>query len=218
MMYIKWTDNRDLIITVREAIYRGDNLSQKLIYLLPLHIGEIDVENASVYLCYIRPDGTPDIVMLERSAELYNASYYQFCVPVTCKMTRFAGEVCSWLQIFSGPASAPVTAKSGECALRVLASKNMDDYLCDHQISAIYQLSQDVGDANIQMVQIAEELEGKAEGIEYNKDDNTLHLTIDGEPVGDPVDIGVVMDENDEVINFGEQEDPEKDPDAVIEF
>ena len=220
MMFLKWTSDDQLIITSKEPIYRGENLSKKITYLLPLKVGEIDVAEAFVYLCCIRPDGTPDIIMLNRSGELYNASYYQFTLPVTCKLTRYAGELCTWLQIFTGPSSMPTTAKSGECTLQILSSKNVDDYLCDHQISAIYQLSRNVKETNTNVEQIVVEMDSKAEGIIYDDENNTLHLTKDGELIGDPIDMDEVMDNNNEVITFGESDipAPEEDNDKVIEF
>ncbi len=58
---------------------------------------------------------------------------------------KVPGEVCSWLQIFSGTPSNPTIAKSGECLLYVEESKNMDDYICDHQLSAIYEMQRRQG-------------------------------------------------------------------------
>lgn len=39
MIYIKLDDSMNLVITVNEPIYRGDNLNQKIIYLIPLQVG-----------------------------------------------------------------------------------------------------------------------------------------------------------------------------------
>ncbi len=144
MIYIKLDENMNLVMTVKESIYRGDNLSQKITYLLPLKVGEVDTQATSVYLTYIRADGVADIVKLEREDEKYNETYYQYIFPVSCKLTKFPGEVCTWLQIFSGTPSNPVIAKSGECLLQVEKSKNTDDYFCDHQVTAIYQLQQQI--------------------------------------------------------------------------
>ena len=107
MIYIKLDDSMNLVITVNEPIYRGDNLNQKIIYLIPLQVGEIDMLTATPYLSYIRADGVADIVRLERQSEKYKEAYYQYVFPVSCRLTKFPGEVCSWLQIFSGTPSNP---------------------------------------------------------------------------------------------------------------
>ena len=94
-MYIKLDEGMNLVVTVNDAIYRGDNLNRKIIYLIPLTVGEIDILTAKVYLSYIRADGVPDIVILERMDEKYKESYYQYTLPVTCKLTKYPGEICT---------------------------------------------------------------------------------------------------------------------------
>lgn len=174
MFYIKLEDDMSLIVTVRESIYRGDHLNQKIRYLIPMTVGEIDMLTATVYLNYIRADGTPDIVCLERMNEKYNESYYQYTFPINCKLTKCPGEVCTWLNIFTGTPSAPTIAKSGECVLQIEDSKNMDDYLCDHQISAIYALqkqAEDTTDDVESMQTVIEKIVNEDETI-YFSDDN----------------------------------------------
>lgn len=173
MFYIKLDDNMDLVITVREPIYRGDNLNQKIRYLLPFKVEDIDILTAYVYLNYIRADGTPDVVPLERLEDRYNESYYQFTFPVEHKFTRYAGEICTWLQIYTGDPSNPITAKSGECVIRVQDSKDIDDYIGDTVLTAIYKLHKEVDD--------------KADSHIYDKTTGELQLTSDGEPIGDVV-------------------------------
>ena len=40
MLYIKLDSVMHLVVTQREPIYRGDNLSHKVIYLIPLRLGK----------------------------------------------------------------------------------------------------------------------------------------------------------------------------------
>lgn len=182
MFYIKLETDQgelNLVVTQREAIYRGDNLNQKIRYLIPLTVGDIDMLTAFVYLNYIRADGTADIVRLERLEEKYNESYYEYVFPVTCKLTRFPGEVCTWMQIFSGSPSNPIISKTGECVLQIEDSKNMDDYLCDHQISAIYAMEKT-----------------KADSLIYDSDERTIQLSADGNPIGEALDLDILTDQS----------------------
>lgn len=188
MLYIKLDDDMNLVITVNEPIYRGDNLSRKITYLIPTMVGEIDMLTASVFLNYIRADGVADVVVLERSEEPYNDSYIQYTFPVNCKLTKYPGEVCTWMQIYTGTPSNPVVAKSGECVLQVQESKNMDDYLCDHQMTALYQLTHTMNTAIEEMNNTIETaIENKADNIIFNPEDNTIQLSADGVPVGDKI-------------------------------
>lgn len=201
MFYIKLENNMDLVITQREPIYRGDNLNQKIRYLIPETVGEIDVLGAAVYLSCVRADGTADIHALTRLEDMYNGMYYQYVLPVDAKMTRYAGEVCTWLQIMSGPVCAPVVAKSGECILRVQESKDLDDYLGDRQIAAIYEMSQ--------------RLANKADDLIADNERQTLQLSADGKPIGKEVDMSKLS--GGDIIHFDEKLPP-ADPDEVIHF
>lgn len=214
MFYIKLDSEMNLVITSREALYRGDNLNQKIIYLLPFQVGDIDMNTATVYLSYIRADGTADIVLLRRMDEDYNESYHQYTFPVTCTLTRYAGQVCSWLQIYSGPAKHPVIAKSGECMLQIIGSKNMDEYISDRNLSLIYQMQRYMED-KVEKAEatlneridktdddVSELAKAKADNIVFNEEDSTIQLVstveikdeegnLTGEfeqiPLGDPI-------------------------------
>lgn len=218
MFYIMLDDDMNLLITVKEPIYRGDNLNQKITYLLPKQVGEIDMLSATPYLTYIRADGVADIVSLERKDELYKDSHYQYVLPVTCRLSKFPGEVCSWLQIFSGTPSNPTIAKSGECLLQIQDSKNIDDYICDHQLSAIYAMQKQSSETSEDVESLRVEVERKGDDLIYDAENQTLQLSSNGNPVGDVIDMsGMVND--DDVIHFGSGDSPDDDdPDAVIHF
>lgn len=144
MIYIKLDENMDLTITVNESIRRGENISKKITYLIPVKVGGVDTLSAVPYLCYVRADGTADIIRLDSTGEMYKDQYLQYTIPVTCKMTKYPGELCTWIEVFSGTPSKPTIAKSSECLLYVEDSKNVDDCLCDHQLAAIYQMQKQI--------------------------------------------------------------------------
>lgn len=202
MFYIKLDENMDLVITKREPIYRGDNLNQKITYLVPLMVGEINPETAYLYLSYVRADGTPDIVVLERLEEKYNESYYQYTLPVTCKLTRYAGEICTWLQIYSGDLANPAISKSGECVLHVQESKNMDDYFSDEQMTALYQLNKKM---ETSLGDMQDTIETKADDIIFDEDGSTIQLSSGGTPIGEKV----VINTSDKWTNIGDTENEE---------
>ena len=193
MFYIKLDENMNLVVTNREPLYRGDNLNRKIIYLIPLTIGELDPMTSMFYISYIRADGAADVIMLERMEDMYNDAYYQYTYPdmVNRKLTKFPGEVCTWLQVYSGDPSNPMIAKSAECMLQIQESKNMDEYLQDCQITALYQISKKLSDTtetvSESLEQMNEELAKKADNIIFNEDDGTIQLTANGEPIGDRI-------------------------------
>lgn len=144
MTYIKLMDDMRLVITQADTIYRGDNMSAAITFLLPLKVGELEVKASTVFLSYIRADGTPDIILLEPKSEMYDQNHHMYVMPVTCKLSRYPGSVCMWLQFYAGDSAHPEVKKSGECTIRILESKNLDDCFADHQLSVLYQLKKKI--------------------------------------------------------------------------
>lgn len=146
MTYILLSSDMKLIVTQADTIYRGDNMSKSITFLLPLKIGEMETKATTVFLSYIRADGNPDIVILNREQDMYDRFHYKYTIPVTCKLSKYPGEVCMWLQFYSGNTSLPEIAKTGECKIKILDSRNLDDCFSDHQLTAIYQIKKKVED------------------------------------------------------------------------
>lgn len=215
MFYIKLED-RALIPTITEPIYRGDNLNQKIRFLIPHDVDDIEVATAMLYLCYVRADGVADVAVLERDEADYNETYYQYAFPVDCKLTKYPGEVCAWLNIYNGDVSQPMVAKTGEVVLRVQDSKNMDDYLCDHQISALYTLQKSTN-SSVETIRAA--IDKKADGLVYDVNTKKLWLESGGKKIGEAVDTGAIANDDDVIRFQSVASAPEPDdPDAVIRF
>lgn len=200
MIYIKLDENMDLVITKNEPIYRGDHMNRKITYLIPTMVGDIDMLTATVYLSFIRADGTADIALLVREEEPYNDRYYQYHLPITTTLSRFPGEICTFLQIFSGPPRHPVIAKSGECVLCVMDSRNMDEYITDRNLRLIYEMQRYMED-KVEKTEAAmkeridrtdEAVAAKADNIVFDPESSTIQLVStvevmdeDGEPTGE---------------------------------
>lgn len=144
MTYIKLDEEMKLTVTRKDPIYRGDNMNKAIIFLLPLTIGTVDMKSATVFLTYVRPDASVDVVVLVRAADMYDQNHYKYVLPVTCKLSRFPGDICMWLQLYSGNSGDPTVAKSSECVISILDSQNIDNCMSDHQLTVLYQIKQRV--------------------------------------------------------------------------
>ena len=141
MNYIKVNNDLTLTITEYEQIFQGENLSKSITFLVPKIVGELDIKSMIAYLVYIRADGHPDIVCLEREEEDYNDDYYQYIVPIQETVTRYPGEIVFWLEFFAGLASNPTVLRTGTSGLHIIEHPTVTDSLTDSQVTAIYQLS-----------------------------------------------------------------------------
>lgn len=209
MLYIKLDESMNLVVTKNEPIYRGDHMNQKITYLIPIMVGDIDMLQATVYLSYIRADGTADIALLVREEEAYNERYFKYHLPITSNLSRYAGEICTFLQIFSGPPRHPIIAKSGECMLRVIDSKNMDEYITDRNLRLIYEMQRYMEDKvekaektlTERIDKTDEAVAAKADNIVFDEENSTIQLVstsilrdeegnetgIEQVPLGDPI-------------------------------
>lgn len=142
MTYIKIEDGSlDLIITAIEPIYQGENFSKSVTFLVPAELNGREMKSMLAYLIYIRADGHPDIVYLERDENMYNEDYYQYTISIPEVVTRYPGEVTFWIEFFTGLASNPVVLKTGASMIHILEHPTSADSLIDSQVSAIYQMS-----------------------------------------------------------------------------
>lgn len=180
MTCIKLDEDRDLVITKKEPIYRGDRINQKLVFLVPMSLGEIDMESATVYLSYIRADGTADIALLTREEEPYNEDYFLYRLPITSDLSRYAGQVCVFMTIMAGCARCPVVAKSGECLLYIQDSRNMDEYISDRNLRLIYEMQKHMDDridkAEERIMNTEKTLADKADNIVFDPETSTIQL------------------------------------------
>ncbi len=211
MIYIKLDEDKNLMMTVYEPIYHGENLNQKMKFLIPMTLDDIDVRSTIVYLSYIRADGNGDIVILTCDADPYNANYLQYTLPVKNDLTKYVGEVCMWMQFYSGETCNPIIAKSGECMVRVLESKDIAAYIDKgNPVTALYQMqklldenmaeleknmeaieniSGDVTEVveNVVVGVVADAIANKADALAYDEHTRELTLMSGEEKIGVPV-------------------------------
>lgn len=152
MIYIKLDAMMSLTITRNGPVHRGDNLFENLIYLIPKNLNGLDPFDTDVCLSYIRPDGMADIVTLNPLAEMYNDNYYQYVIPVTMAMTKYPGELRTWLLIVENgfEPEESVIAKSDECIIHVADSKDLRELFDDSKVEALFQIT----DADIEHIEV----------------------------------------------------------------
>lgn len=185
-MYIRLDGSMGLTVTANEPIYCKENLRSKITFVVAKCIGGLKTETASLFLSYVRADGTPDIVLLERSPEEYNLEYWKFLLPITCRMTRYPGTVHMWIQIYDGSAKVPTVAKSSLCSIQVQAAQDIDPYLEDDSLSVLYQFDKKFTES---IQEVSDEAAKKADDVELDNETGKLSLTAAGEKIGNGADL-----------------------------
>lgn len=109
-------ENKIMIHTTCSSIFQGENLSDKLVFLLPQTVGDVTVENCKVYIYYVRPDGVYDFDELVKEPLDYK-EYHQYHFPITSKLTAAAGNVKMRMQLNNVP---EVILRTAETTIEVL--------------------------------------------------------------------------------------------------
>lgn len=204
MIYIKVEDDKSLEMTVYEPIYKGENLSQKITFLIPMQIDDIETQTAHVYLNYVRPeDDIGDVVTLNCEELPYNDVYLRYTIPVEYKLTKWAGDVRMWLNFYAGDEETPVVATTGECIVPIYNSDDITANLEESALTALHQMQNQV-EQNTTMINelttnitgivgdivdeaVTNKLVGKADNITYDEMSRELSLTSDGEKIGNTI-------------------------------
>lgn len=96
-MYFKVEQDLQLNMTVRDMLYVGDELNEKIKFLIPHTIRGASVTDVS--LCYITKTDIYITETLVRDSEDYNADYMQFTPDPMSGMANYPGKVIVWLTL-----------------------------------------------------------------------------------------------------------------------
>jgi hypothetical protein len=171
-MIIKMNKDKQLLITVPSAIYRGETKADLITFLVPTKYGNKNMAECAATLRYLRPDGTGKIEDLTYVPSQYE-DYVEFSTTINSQFTQQAGIVTAWITFLD--ANEAIVLKSGEARIYVADSKDIYDYLDEGDLDQFEKLVTrlDYLDAS------------KADNVDF--DDRVLQLTSNGNPIGDAV-------------------------------
>lgn len=220
MYTILLNDDKSLIATDPQTIYQNENAADSIRFLLPETLDDVSVSKSTIFVSYIRSDNRADVDRLDVLPELYNG-YLECHLKMASRITQVPGKVCLFLQIYSGDPDRPTILKTGEHNLIVTAYKNMDHYMADTQLSALYRMQTNINQLISDQSDLAAAQEEMREEIPDDLiiAERRLHLSKEDTPMGK----GIGLDTIDEPILFDDsgEDDPDKpddNPDDVILF
>lgn len=212
-MYIKMTDDKELLITIPTTIYRGETKADLITFLIPNSLGDLNVADCIVTMRYILPDGVGHSEALSVQPEMYK-SYLQYSTVVNTRLTKQDGDVTVWLQGFDHDATG-VLFKTGEVIIPIHESKNIADYLSGDDLDQLEQIAAQL----VELDEAITELDNtKADDITYNEDDGTLQLLANNQKIGTMLDFHEAVGDANEVIKFEDDGSIKFDDDGSIEF
>lgn len=206
-LIIKMTEDKELVITIKTTIFRGETKADLITFLVPMEYEGHNMADCAMVMRYILPNGDGKSEPLSYLPEPYK-NYLQFSTVVNTRLTADDGEVTVWLTAYG--TNDEMVLKTGETIVDIEPSKDIKDYMSDEDLDELDALTAKMTALESDMAELSAE---SADNIMYDPDAKTLQLTNDGELIGDPVDMSKVVPEN--------EEDPsadESDNDEIIYF
>ena len=212
MYTILLNDDKSLIATEPQTIYQNENAADSIRFLLPETLDEFSISKSTIFVSYIRSDNRADVDRLDVLPELYNG-YLECHLKMASRITQVPGKVCLFLQIYSGDPDRPTILKTGEHNLIVAAHNNMDHYIADIQLSALYRMQTNINQLKMDQSDLAAAQEEMREEIPDDLiiAERRLHLSKDENPMGEGID----LDKIDDPVLFDDSsnDDPDKPDD-----
>lgn len=199
--------NKELVTTVKTALYQREKLVDKIQFLIPETYNELALSDFTVILKYVDQANVPHAEILNKDVELYK-NKLRYTLPVDTNLTRFTGDISVRLT-FSKTDSETKTQyvmHTGEAIISISPLSDFYNFVPDESLEFVDQL---VGQLNAKLEatdKIAEIYDkSKADDISY--EDNKLQLISNGEKIGKAV-----------TISSSESSDPDDETFTVIEF
>ena len=228
MYTIVMDNNKNLNTTVRAVLYKNENLADKIQFLLPLTYdgnegrevvdeetgdiirvrdGVIDLSEYTVTLKYVDPNGNFHSEVLVQDAEKYK-NRLRYTLPVNSKITAVAGNIAARLTlIYFEEEGAFNKIETNSTQIHIDKPQGFDDYVNFEDIEAFKK-------------EVSELKKAMPDDLAVDEKDK-LHLTHEGTPIGEGVEIAVPIQfddldgENDGVIDV---DNIDRTPTPVYQF
>ena len=189
--------HKNLVTTVRSMIYKGENLADKIQFLVPpkyggnmgrtvtntetgetetIIDGTIDLADYTAILKYVDPGGNFHSEVLARDEDMYK-NYYRYSLPVKTDLTGLAGEITLRLSFtyFDHVTETLEKLESNSTTLRVDKPLGFDDFV-SFEDEAAYR------------AELSRLARAMPDDVAID-DQDMLHLTHEGEAIGAGVEV-----------------------------
>ena len=218
MYTILMNTDKSLIATNRINIYQRENAVDKIQFLLPQTYEDLNLSEFEVVVKYVDQGNVAHSEILELQEELYKEKL-QYILPVTTKITQFAGDVkLSVLNVNLDNDEKEEVLHTGETIINVKSVDDIFAFTPKESLETIDKKILELQAAIKANTMIAESIDqNKANDLSY--ENNTLQLLANGKPIG----TSHILDQQTEfdVVEFGNSDDPnepDSDADTFIEF
>ena len=178
-MYIKMNDDKSLIITVPSTIYRGENNSGMITFLVPAQYQGKNLTEYSFWMRYTLPSNVGDSEPLSIESEIHKG-YLKLSTIINTRISKEEGPVTVWLT--ATDSSDYVVFKSGELRININPSQDISDCLEQEDVDQLDLIDIEVDKLQDAVEDLEERIGQSAEGISpiitLNETDDGVLLAI----------------------------------------
>lgn len=201
-MIILMKSDKSLVISVNTRMYQRENVVDKLTFYIPATYQDIDLTPFTNTLYYVTQtnDAYTEILVLQEETE--KEGYLTYKLPVSTKFTKSAGKISLHLSMtYLDETTDPPTQyvlHTGE--LKDIEILSWDDYykfIPDDSLATLDQKILELQNETEKLKAISDELEMKVPD-DLTLDADMLHLSHEGEMLGQGVEVVIPGDPDDE--------------------
>ena len=93
MYTVLMDSNKSLITPKKITVYQGENLVDKINFIIPKMYNNVDITNFTVSMRYVLPGNVMRVENLTKSSETYNDTHDCYGLPLDNKLTTHAGNI-----------------------------------------------------------------------------------------------------------------------------
>lgn len=195
MSTILFKENKQLVLTKDTKIRQGENAVDKIEFLVPTTINDINMQGFSATLLFVDQANVSHMEQLVLSGDtedgLYKDNWYRYILPVTSEFTKMAGTLKMEVTLtkYVDETETSYVMHSSELEMSILTWEDYYRFAPASSLNGIDERLLQI-DNEIAKINSIAEIYGSAQAVDLMLDNETLHLkNANGVAMGEGVDI-----------------------------
>ena len=195
MSTILFKENKQLVLTKDTKIRQGENAVDKIEFLVPITVNDIDMKGFSATLLFVDQANVSHMEQLVLNGDtedgLYKDNWYRYILPVTSEFTKMAGTIKMEVTLtkYVDETETSYVMHSTELEMNILTWEDYYRFAPATSLNGIDERLLQIDNEIAKMNAIAE-IYGNAQAVDLMLTDETLQLkNANGEAMGTGVEI-----------------------------
>lgn len=182
---------KNLVITDRTITYQHESLVDTWVFFISEKYNDVNMRNFTFMLNYLNTQGVRKTELLTEDQDIVKDGYIAYRLPVTSEISKYVGTITmsisgTWLDASN---KKQYSFKTGTLQIDISPLSELYDYVPDDSLNVIDQKMLQL-DAKIQAVEkMGDNINKSIPNDLTMNSDNILKLSIDGEAIGNGVEI-----------------------------